>query len=93
MVMKKLFLTLIIAFATLCGFAQKGETVEFPFYQTKNTRVFDITKVTTDKNYTALEVYFYAAEWIKVNGTSILIGNNSGKRYKLLRSEGVDIDK
>ena len=93
MVMKKLFLTLIIAFATLCSFAQKRQIVEFPFYQTKNTRVFDITKVTTDKNYTALEVYFYAAEWIKVNSTSILTGNNSGKKYKLLRSEGVDIDK
>ena len=93
MVMKKLFLTLFVAFATVCGFAQKGESVEFPFYQTKNTRVFDITKVTTDKNHTALEVYFYAAEWIKVNGTSILTGNNSGKKYKLLRSEGVDVDQ
>ena len=91
--MKKTFLTLIIAFATVCGFAQKRQTVEFPFYQTKNTRVFDITKVTTDKDYTALEVYFYAAEWIKVNSTSILTGNNSGKRYKMLRSEGVNVDK
>ena len=91
--MKKLFLTLIVAFATVCGFAQKRQTIEFPFYQTKNTRVFDITKVTTDKDYTALEVYFYAAEWIKVNSTSILTGNNSGKRYKMLRSEGVNVDK
>lgn len=91
--MKNLFLTLILALVTLCSFAQKKQTVEFPFYQTKNTRVFDITKVTTDKNYTALEVYFYAAEWIKVKSTSILTGNNSGKRYKMLRSEGVNVDK
>lgn len=91
--MKKLFLTLIVALATLCGFAQKNKTVEYPFFRTKNTRVFDITKVTTSKEYTALEVYFYAADWIKVNSTSILTGNNSGKKYKLLRSEGVDIDQ
>ncbi len=91
--MKKLFLTLIVAFATVCSYAQKLQTVEFPFYQTKNTRVFDITKVTTCKDYTALEVYFYAAECIKVNSTTILTGNNSGKKYKLLRCEGVDVDQ
>lgn len=91
--MKYFIVTALLYCITFCATAQKNEIVEYPFYQTKNTRVFDITKVTTSKDYTALEVYFYAAEWIKVNGTSTLIGNNSGKRYKLLRSEGVDVDK
>lgn len=66
MVMKKLFLTLIVALATLCGFAQKNKTVEYPFFRTKNTRVFDITKVTTNKEHTALEVYFYAAYYNRI---------------------------
>lgn len=92
-IMRYYITTALLCCVTLCITAQKIRTVEFPFYQTTNTRVFDITKVTTDKNHTALEVYFYAAKYIKLNSTSILIGNNSGKKYKLLRSEGVHLDQ
>ena len=47
--MKKLFLTLVVAFATLCGFAQESISVEYPYYETINTRFFDISKVVADK--------------------------------------------
>ena len=91
--MKNFIVTTLLCCISFCAAAQKNETVEYPFFRTKNTRVFDITKVTTSKEYTALEVYFYAADWVKVNSTSILTGNSSGKKYKLLRSEGIDIDQ
>ena len=60
--MKKLFLTLVVAFATLCGFAQESISVEYPYYETINTRFFDISKVVADKEATGLEVYFYAVD-------------------------------
>ena len=89
--MKKLFLILIVAFATTCGFAQKRITVEYPYYDTINTRIFDISKVIADKEATVLEVYFYAADNITVDANTVLVGNTTSKHYKLLRSEGVEI--
>ena len=89
--MKKLFLTLVVAFATLCSFAQESITVEYPYYETINTRFFDISKVIADKEATVLEVYFYAVENITVDANIMLVGNTTGKHYKLLRSEGVEI--
>lgn len=52
--MKKLILTLIVAIATVCGFAQESITVEYPYYETINTRIFDISKVVADKEATVL---------------------------------------
>ena len=46
---RKLILTLIAALATISGFAQESITVEYPYYETINTRVFDISKVIADK--------------------------------------------
>ena len=89
--MKKLFLTLVVAFATVCGFAQESISVEYPYYETINTRVFDISKVVANKEATVLEVYFYAVDNITVDADAVLVGNTAGKRYKLLRSEGVEI--
>ncbi|MBR5860266.1 MAG: hypothetical protein IKY71_02855, partial [Bacteroidaceae bacterium] len=89
--MKKTLLTLLFAFATVCGFAQESITVEYPYYETINTRIFDISKVIADKEATVLEVYFYAVENITVDADAVLVGNTTGKRYKLLRSEGVEI--
>ena len=86
--MKKLFLTLIVAFATAFGFAQENITVEYPYYETINTRIFDISKVIADKEATVLEVYFYAVDNITVDANTVLVGNTTGKCYKLLRSEG-----
>ena len=76
--MKKLILTLIVAFTTVCGFAQESITVEYPYYETINTRVFDISKVIADKEATVLEVYFYAVENITVDADAVLVGNTTG---------------
>ena len=43
--MKKLILTLIVAFATLCGFAQKPRIVENPNYERTNTSLIEITRI------------------------------------------------
>ena len=89
--MKKLILTLIVAFATVCGFAQESISVEYPYYETINTRIFDISKVVADKEATVLEVYFYAVENITFDANTMLVGDTTGKHYKLLRSKGVEI--
>ncbi|MBR5851504.1 MAG: hypothetical protein IKY73_03155, partial [Bacteroidaceae bacterium] len=72
--MKRLFISLIIAFATVCGFAQESITVEYPYYETINTRIYDISKVIADKEATVLEVYFYAVENITVDADAVLVG-------------------
>ena len=89
--MKKKLFTILFALTTMCGFAQESITVEYPYYETINTRIFDISKVVADREATVLEVYFYAVDNITVDADAVLVGNTTGKRYKLLRSEGVEI--
>ena len=89
--MRKRLSTLLFALITLCSFAQKSISVEYPYYESINTRIFDISKVIADKETTVLEVYFYAVENITVDANTMLAGNTTGKHYKLLRSEGVEI--
>ena len=52
---------------------------------------FDISKVIADKETTVLEVYFYAVENITFDANTMLVGDTTGKHYKLLRSKGVEI--
>lgn len=84
--------TMLLCVIAISTTAQKKHTVEYPFYKAKNTRTFDITKVMTDKEYTTLEVCFYASQSVRLAKESTLTGNDSGKKYKLLRSEGIETD-
>ena len=52
--MKKTFLTLIIAFATVCSFAQKTRIVENPNYESTNTSLIEITRIEANKNETVV---------------------------------------
>ena len=41
--MKNFIVTTLLCCISFCATAQKNETVEYPFFRAKNTRVFDIT--------------------------------------------------
>ena len=57
--MKKLFLTLIVAFATVCGFAQKPRIVENPNYESTNTSSIEFTRIEVNKSETVVSASFW----------------------------------
>ena len=93
--MKKLFLTLIVAFATLCGFAQEPRIVESPNYESTNTSTIEFTRIKVNKNETVVSATFWYRYnyWVKICSTCYLKGKNTGKIYKFLRADGIEMDK
>ncbi|MBO5922308.1 MAG: hypothetical protein J6Q48_07995, partial [Bacteroidaceae bacterium] len=93
--MKKLFLTLIVAFATVCGFAQKPRIVENPNYESTNTSSIEFTRIEVNKSETVVSASFWYMHnyWVKICSSCYLKGNNTGKVYKFLRADGIEMDK
>ena len=93
--MKKLFLTLIVAFITVCGFAQKTCIVENPNYESTNTSLIEITRIEVNKSETVVSASFWYMHnyWVRICSSCYLKGNNTGKVYKFLRADGIEMDK
>ena len=93
--MKKLILTLIVAIATICGFAQKPRIVENPNYESTNTSSIEFTRIEVNKSETVVSASFWYMHnyWVKICSSCYLKGNNTGKIYKFLRADGIEMDK
>ena len=93
--MKKLFLTLIVAIATVCGFAQKPRFVENPNYESTNTSLIEFTRIEVNKSETVVSASFWYMHnyWVKICSSCYLKGNNTGNVYKFLRADGIEMDK
>lgn len=68
--------------------------VDYPDYGS-HANYIEVNRVKADKAETVLEatVYNRPGYWVQMNSTGILIGSNTGKKYKFLRAEGLEMDK
>lgn len=93
--MKKNLLFLTVLYMAIAMQAQKQRTVDYPSFESINTSSFEITRIETDKASFAMYVTLWGLEghWVRINSNSYLKGNNSGKTYRLLRAERVNLDE
>ena len=92
--MKKLFLSILsLLLIASTGIAQT-RIIEHPQFESTNTISFEITKLEFKNSETVLycDVYNSPGEWILLSSSSYLKGK-SGKTYKVIRSEGFELDK
>lgn len=94
--MKKLFLTLIVAFATavlLWACSSSNRVVRFPLVGASNTRMLVFEKVELTDTATVLTVRGFndPEHWIKVSPSIHLVAQN--KEYELIGSKGVEPGK
>jgi thiol-disulfide isomerase/thioredoxin len=86
-----IFLLCIFSFVS----CSKGDTVIVqPEYESSNTELLQFSKIELTDTATVLyaDVYNSPNNWIAISSKSVLQGDN-GKVYKLLRSNGFDLDK
>lgn len=91
--MNKHFLMTLLILSVSCTWAQKSRVVEYPYYEKTNTHTLCFTKVTADKNETVLDMMVYLGMGPYIQKNTYLLGQQTGKRYKLLSADSVEIGK
>lgn len=73
----------------------KNFPIDYPIYQTKNTESIEINRI--ERNDTAtlffMDAYSSPGNWIRISSGTTLQGNVTGKVYKLIRSNGFNLDE
>jgi len=93
--MKKILFFLYLGFLLLStAIEAQNKIVELPDFETSNTILFEINKLELKDTATVLfcDAYHRPDMWIRISSKSYLKGN-SGRIYKLLCSEGFELDK
>ena len=93
--MKKLTLLLLFCFVSLGAMAQKPRIVENPNYESTNTSSIEFARIEVNKSETVVSASFWYMHnyWVKICSSCYLKGNNTGKVYKFLRADGIEMDK
>lgn len=72
-----------------------AQNYDYPSYRTRNTMVLEISRI--ERNDTAVyldaEVYSNPGEWVQLSSGTTLKGSVTGKIYKLVSSEGFNLDE
>lgn len=89
---KSLLFGLCLCLWTSLGWGQR--VIEVPWYETTNTYMFDIIKMELTDEATVItgQVKYFPNEWFRVVGRTVLRGE-SGKEYKLLKAEGIELNE
>ena len=70
-------------------------TIDYPIYQNRNSEALEISRI--ERNDTATILYMDAYSrpnyWIRLASSLSLYGNQTGKNYSLIRSQGFELDK
>ena len=92
--MKKYFLFLGLSCLICTLDIAQNNTIHRPQYETSNTSLFEIDKIELKDDTTILycDVYNRVGMWVRISSNSYLKGH-SGQVYKLLYSEGFELDK
>ena len=93
--MKKIIFILLILFTVVSVEAQKRQIVENPFYESTNTSRLEITRIETSKKETVVSatLWYRHNYWVRLGETMLLKGKETGKEYKMLRVEGIELNK
>jgi len=87
----KLLLLLCIALAS----CSKTRVIDYPEVMAANTRAIEISRIELSDTATIIhmDAYNSPGNWIRIASDSYLRGNTTDKIYKLIRSEGFELDK
>lgn len=70
-------------------------TIDYPIYQNRNSEALEISRI--ERNDTATILYMDAYSrpnyWIRLASSLSLYGNQTGKNYSLIHSQGFELDK
>ena len=93
--MKKIIFILLMLFTVVSADAQKRQIVENPFYESTNTSRLEITRIETSKKETVVwaTLWYRHNYWLRMAETMLLKGKETGKEYKMLRVEGIELNK
>lgn len=93
--MKKTIFLLLMLFAVVVADAQKRQIVENPYYESTNTSRLEITCIETSKKETVVSatLWYRHNYWVRLGETMLLKGKETGKEYKMLRVEGIELNK
>lgn len=71
------------------------KSIEFPYYESNNSRLLDIRKVVADDDTTFVyaDLYTRPDAWVKISSDSYIKGNESGRVCKLIAIDGLVSDK
>jgi hypothetical protein len=89
--MRNLLLLLFSVFACQAIISQK-RVVDYPYYEERNsyTMYDDVSKLVLDEKETLLVLHkFSSGNSLLIDKGTALVGNTTGKRYKLLSADGV----
>lgn len=91
---KYLFLTVMTLGGAVESYAET-RSIDFPYFETNNTRSLEIRRVKADVDttYVFADLYTRPDAWVRINGTSYIKGNKSGKICRLIGMDGMDADK
>jgi thiol-disulfide isomerase/thioredoxin len=92
--MKQFFFIIIICSLFLASGCKRETVILQPEHKSSNIELLQFSKIELTDTATVLyaDVYNLPNNWIAISSKSVLQGDN-GKVYKLLRSNGFDLDK
>ncbi len=66
-----------------------------PLYENANTSSIEFTRIEVNKEATVVSVTLWLRHnsWVRINSSSVLKGRTTGRVYKFLRAEGIEVDK
>lgn len=73
----------------------KKDLILFPEYQIKDANWLEVSSIKKNKENTIFYMDSYAGpgDWRSISSETVLKGNNTGKTYKLVRSESIELNK
>lgn len=91
----KLIIIVAALLVTIAAVAQKRRVVETPLFESANTSSIEFTRVEVNKEATVVSATIWQRHgyWVIINSSSVLKGRTTGRDYKFLRAEGVEVDK
>ena len=91
--LKTIFVFLFLV-CTLRGTAQNF-SIDYPSYQNRNSDALEISRIVRNDTATILYMDAYSRPnyWIRLASGLSLHGNQTGKNYPIIRSQGFELDK
>ena len=91
--LKTIFVFLFLV-CTLRGTAQNF-SIDYPSYQYRNSDALEISRIVCNDTATILYMDAYSRPnyWIRLASGLSLHGNQTGKNYPIIRSQGFELDK
>ena len=88
-------LSALLCFLAIIPIQGQIKSVDFPVYSMKNSENIEITRIELSDTTTIVftEVYSRPNYWIKISSGTTLHGLTTGKEYKLLSSDGFELDQ